>query len=86
MSKFRLLHYVREITGQPNYKLISDLLHAAAVFLDVMPDIDETDEFGEEALRKFYDRVPEPVKQVSILDPLSGLERFWGLYVKNPGL
>jgi hypothetical protein len=55
MFKWHILKYVRETTGEPNYKLLSDLLHAVANSRNLVLDGDG-DQLGEDALRKLWDR------------------------------
>src|SRR5262249_1055627 len=55
MIKWMLLRYVREMTGQPNYPLVSDLLHGVAYSRGWVVD-EERDGLTVEALQKFFDR------------------------------
>jgi hypothetical protein len=72
IAKWTLVTYVRQTTSKPNYTLVSELLYAAAEFLNVMPDLEQSDEFDYDALRKSFDRVPDILKQSGgIADPLA---------------
>src|SRR5262249_7228428 len=55
MFKWQILKYVRETTGEPNYKLVSDLLHAVANSRNLVLN-GARDKLGEDALRKLWDR------------------------------